>query len=535
MSTINIAFTSYPRRITNCVPVIHSLLDNTIQPDRIYLTLSHKEFPNWEESLPNDLYHLIMTSNRVILNWVEENTKSMKKVFPILPYLEDEDIIIDIDDDMLLPRDFIASRIRDFDNNGREHPITSNQSKTINMDNYVMSCGSLFQKKMLNGHEKFVTKEILGTCNDDRTYLYLCHLNGYRLVPCTKYCIGKNNPRGIVPLETAPHGDYKYDIGPRYDAIAEPIIKKLSGGKRIADCFGLFNANMSENAKKVEKPTRNYVNPKELSANIWERPDIDPATAKLFQYNLKKPIKHDVVYVLGSGSKFNNLEIKISITSMLKFCSHWINEIYVVGDNSGIRNPKVHHISAPDLSKSNKDANIIYKLNVAIQKIPKLTDNFLFCSDDILVTRKSDWEDFAPRHVFEYNQNDEFRRRLKEETKNNPWDVLLLGTLDRFVGNREHIYFYEPHIFAPINKKYFKKMCNEIDYLNSKHVIIMSLWFNWLGLKNPPKKFDHMSVFNQAQTNVKKLERHLTYNDKAFGVKAFRDMLIELVTMEEFK
>ena len=137
--------------------------------------------------------------------------------------------------------------------------------------------------------------------------------------------------------------------------------------------------------------------------------------------------------------------------------------------------------------------------------------------------------------VFEYNQNDEFRRQLKEETKNNPWDVLLLGTLDRFIGNREHIYFYEPHIFAPINKKYFKKMCNEIDYLNSKHVIIMSLWFNWLGLKNPPKKFDHMAVFNQAQTNVKKLERHLTYNDKAFGVKAFRDMLIELVTMEEFK
>ena len=64
--------------------------------------------------------------------------------------------------------------------------------------------------------------------------------------------------------------------------------------------------------------------------------------------------------------------------------------------------------------------------------------------------------------------------------------------MDRFVGNREHIYFYEPHIFAPINKKYFKRMCNEIDYLNSKNVIIMSLWFNWLGLPNPPIKYDHM-------------------------------------------
>ena len=111
MSTINIALTSYPKRINNCVRVINSVLDNTVKPDRIYLTLSHKEFPDWEQSLPNDLYRLIMTSNKVILNWVEENTKSMKKVFPILPYLEDEDIIIDIDDDMLLPNDFIESRM----------------------------------------------------------------------------------------------------------------------------------------------------------------------------------------------------------------------------------------------------------------------------------------------------------------------------------------------------------------------------------------------------------------------------------------
>ena len=105
--TINIVLTSYPRRITNCVPVINSVLENTLVPDRIYLTLSHNEFPNYEKDLPSDLYRLIMTSNKVILNWVEKNHKSMKKVFPILQYLEDDDIIIDIDDDMLLPRDFI--------------------------------------------------------------------------------------------------------------------------------------------------------------------------------------------------------------------------------------------------------------------------------------------------------------------------------------------------------------------------------------------------------------------------------------------
>ena len=126
MSTINIALTSYPRRINNCVGVINSILENTVLPDRIYLTLAHSEFPNWEDDLPKDLYHLIMSSNRVILNWIEENTKSMKKVFPILKYLEDDDIIIDIDDDMLLPKDFIESRLEDFHSNNDVHPITAN-------------------------------------------------------------------------------------------------------------------------------------------------------------------------------------------------------------------------------------------------------------------------------------------------------------------------------------------------------------------------------------------------------------------------
>ena len=117
-------------------------------------------------------------------------------------------------------------------------------------------------------------------------------------------------------------------------------------------------------------------------------------------------MKHDLVYVLGRGSKYQNLEIKISITSMLKFCSHWIGNIYVVGENPGIHNSRVTHIYTPDITKGNKDANIINKIYTAIQKIPTLTDNFLFCSDDILVTKKSDWEDFAPRYVFEYKQDE---------------------------------------------------------------------------------------------------------------------------------
>ena len=174
-----------------------------------------------------------MTSNRVILNWVEDNTKSMKKVFPVLPYLEDDDIIIPCDDDMLLPKDF-----RD---NNCEHPITSNICKTINMDNMVFTVYSLVQKKMLNGWEKLNVPLVLNTYNDDRTYLYLCHLNGYKLVPCTKYCYTQGDSHGIEKLPIVPRSGYQYKVGPLYDDEIAPLISQLSNGKRIGECFGLFN------------------------------------------------------------------------------------------------------------------------------------------------------------------------------------------------------------------------------------------------------------------------------------------------------
>ncbi len=486
MSTINICMTSYPRRITNCAKVIQSVLDNTVLPDRIYLTLSTIEFPRYEQDIPVELYRLIMTSDRVVLNWVDTNWKSFKKVFPVLPYLEDDDIIIDIDDDMLLPKDFIESRMKDFNDNGCKFPITSNHCKSINLDNLIVQCYSLFQKKMLNNYDMFLNETVLNTFNDDRTYLYLIHMNGYLLKPCTKWCVQGD----VEKLEVMPSSGYRYDVGARYDQIVAPVVKQLSDGRDINECFNLFNENKGKKRTKADEKIED--NAKQLSllprSGLIDEvhvPEVSPDISKIFQYNTKKKVKHDLVYVLGRGSKFNNLEIKISITSMLKFCSHWIGNIYIVGENPRIRNPKVTHIYAPDITRNNKDANIIHKLLVAIEKVPKLSDNFLFCSDDILVTKKSNWEDFAPRYVFEYRQDDKFRDEMKKESKDNKWDMLLLKTLDRFVGHREHIYFYEPHIFAPINKRYFKEMCKQIDYSAEKNVIIMSLWFNWLNLKNP--------------------------------------------------
>jgi len=64
----------------------------------------------------------------------------------------------------------------------------------------------------------------------------------------------------------------------------------------------------------------------------------------------------------------------------------------------------------------------------------------------------------------------------------------------------------------------------------------MSLWFNWLNLKDPQKRFDHISVFSaSAIPDMSNLPRHLSYNDKTFSNAKFREGLVDIVAMDELK
>ena len=74
----------------------------------MFLNLSVSEFPKKELELPTGLVQLSKKDPTFRINWVPgPNTKTMKKVFPILPLVEDDDLLIYIDDDFLLPSGFI--------------------------------------------------------------------------------------------------------------------------------------------------------------------------------------------------------------------------------------------------------------------------------------------------------------------------------------------------------------------------------------------------------------------------------------------
>lgn len=237
---IVVTLTSWTKRIQNVKIVVESIMKNTVQPDRVYLNLSQTEFQGIK--LPQDLVDYFNSDERLIINWVPgPNTKAMKKVFPILKYLQDDDIIIDADDDILFPQDLIASRIKDFEDTGRRYSISSNPHRSIGFGGNmkVVSALSLFQKKMLKHWEKFVSQKILDTNNDDRTYLHILWLNGYLNKGCTKWPVQQLVQEYDMRLDFKLAKTSTFKGGTIYDIIASKAFYQPQG-KTILKSFGLW-------------------------------------------------------------------------------------------------------------------------------------------------------------------------------------------------------------------------------------------------------------------------------------------------------
>lgn len=236
--------TSWSKRINNVKPVLERIINGTKLPDVVYLNLSVQEFENLESDLPEDLVNFVKDNSIIKINWVHgENTKSMKKIFPILKYLEDDDIIMCIDDDMLLPYDILESRLNDFYKYDGKFGIAGFKTLALNFFNlFNVGTTSVYSKKMLNNWEKFVDDDVIKTYHDDRTYLYIMWLNGFLNKPCSGidglYLLNKC---GFQPNDGMFSNNMFFN-DKKYDKYIVPKLKKLTG-KDVLQSFGYFKKN----------------------------------------------------------------------------------------------------------------------------------------------------------------------------------------------------------------------------------------------------------------------------------------------------
>jgi len=131
-----ISLTSYPARINTVNQVIESLLNQTVQADKIILWLAEEEFPNKEADLPQELLNLLNNNITFCIKWCE-NIKPYKKLIPSIKEFSNS-IIITFDDDIIYDSDCVKSLYDThlkFPNDiigNRGHYITFNISRKIN-------------------------------------------------------------------------------------------------------------------------------------------------------------------------------------------------------------------------------------------------------------------------------------------------------------------------------------------------------------------------------------------------------------------
>jgi hypothetical protein len=243
-------------------------------------------------------------------------------------------------------------------------------------------------------------------------------------------------------------------------------------------------------------------------------------------------VKHDAVFVLGDGSVHNDTELLLAVHSMRKYCG-FVNRIFIVGSSPKCNLSKydVVHIPCNDPYKENKDGNMMFKALHAIKTVPDLSDDFLLCSDDQLVTKPCTWDDFRPKYIKRFVKEDaqfDAFSKMHEGT----WGKRLFDTLVKASQGGKKAYFYEPHIWSQTNKRAFADMCSSLGGLRNAGVI-KSQYFNFINACDYHEPISDFTFFSSPMVDwdgvFEEPTRFISYNEQAFSSSEFRSKLTMLV------
>lgn len=226
----------------------------------------------------------------------------------------------------------------------------------------------------------------------------------------------------------------------------------------------------------------------------------------------------DAVFVIGTGSRHNNEELRYALRSLEKHCP-FIRNVYIVGVcPEWVNKDYITHIDWQDRFRHAKDANIVDKLRKACE-YPGIAKNILFCSDDQVQTRVCAWEDFSPMWRLKFDQDAEIT------LGSTVWQKRVKLTLERERDRRKEnnlpvgcVYFFEPHIWSPIDRDLFKEYAEWSDYPNSEATITQSGYYNFINIEGTRLK-NHIFLrpgehFNEIKYNT---VVHIAYSDRSYN------------------
>jgi hypothetical protein len=230
----------------------------------------------------------------------------------------------------------------------------------------------------------------------------------------------------------------------------------------------------------------------------------------------------DVVYHLGTASKWQNNEIRYSIRALEKnfldlgrifvvgFCPPWLTGVV--------------HLDVPDRHKHNKDANLIDKVLAACDA--GVSDQFVRSSDDEMILMPSHVADLKPYHA------GNLQGRGKQFWRGG-WRQRLQLTMELLKSRGLPTLHYDTHLPKVFDRELFRRVMSECQYQRGNGFTIDTLYLNHAGLKNPPRLTNQKVTMEAGVTSAHEVrkrisgKRYLGYNDSGLTV-AFKQVLQEM-------
>jgi len=223
-------------------------------------------------------------------------------------------------------------------------------------------------------------------------------------------------------------------------------------------------------------------------------------------------MKYDIVYPLGSGSAWNDSELRYSLRAIEKNLTGYGN-IVIVGRLPKFIDPKtVIHIPADDPLPSNADGNIALKVLKACAD-KRVSDDFLFINDDHIINKPMNVLDIGFYHKgdFAEMQPSFWHHGLHRQRLKRTFEILQ---------EKGHTTFhFDIHTPIRINKQLFKEIIPTFAFESDIGYAMKSIYANKAvpdnkkehlgGLKT--KLFKHKTL--AVLTEVFKRSHYVSYND----------------------
>jgi hypothetical protein len=198
-----ITLSSWPRRISNVVPVIKCILYNSIQPDEIVVNLAKSDFGIKDElryievgslafklNHPEliELFNLMELHNNIYIHWYDDaELKSWKKHIYVINNYSPNDVIICIDDDILYSEVFIETMLKSYKYFNCEFPITSCGTNFCQGGLPFHGSGTLYRPKDFGDFNSFLNEKIIHLLPEDNHLLNIMFANNVLLMPVIGY------------------------------------------------------------------------------------------------------------------------------------------------------------------------------------------------------------------------------------------------------------------------------------------------------------------------------------------------------------